>query len=236
MSEQLDRNLRLVGELPTDGAELFDEIEGYLGRFFDLQFMLPESDHFRFGKFLFERHSLVGVERFVVPLPEVNKYDDGPSVTLFAMNSAYFRLSLREQEYCARMLEILTDSWPHKSIHLGCLLPAIVCCHRWPEGMDRFGSRQYIDGISDRPIDRLFSERHYETNDPRGKMRTSSYRSILGIYFELFRSRNPNTYQNLANHPTEVGRILAPHFKAEKDQENLMEYVDLVKNLGITFR
>ena len=33
MSEQLDRNLRLVGELPTDGAELFDDIEQYLSRF-----------------------------------------------------------------------------------------------------------------------------------------------------------------------------------------------------------
>ena len=33
MSEQLDRNLRLVGEIPTDGAELFDDIEQYLSRF-----------------------------------------------------------------------------------------------------------------------------------------------------------------------------------------------------------
>ena len=33
MTEQLDRTLKIVGELPTDGAELFDEIERYLGRF-----------------------------------------------------------------------------------------------------------------------------------------------------------------------------------------------------------
>lgn len=33
MSEQLDRNLRLVGELPTDGDKLFDEVEKYLSRF-----------------------------------------------------------------------------------------------------------------------------------------------------------------------------------------------------------
>ncbi len=33
MSEQLDRNLRLVGELPTDGDELFNIIEQYLSRF-----------------------------------------------------------------------------------------------------------------------------------------------------------------------------------------------------------
>ena len=33
ISEQLDRNLRLVGELPTDGDELFNNIEQYLTRF-----------------------------------------------------------------------------------------------------------------------------------------------------------------------------------------------------------
>ncbi len=104
--------------------------EGYLKRFFDQEYILPEPDNESYAEFLFEKHSIKEDPRYLVLL-NTDSYGSGNfNVKTFSIISSFFKLGLRDQEQVANSLSAILLVWPHKHIHLTYILILLMAKHR----------------------------------------------------------------------------------------------------------
>lgn len=206
--------------------------EGYLGRFFDLEYRLPEPDNYKFATHLFETNHLLGNEKFVTPFSEMGPVTENPDVDLFALNATWFDLALRDQEYCARILEVLVDSWPFDSLHLGFLLPLIACSLKTPDCVDFLGKGQITPQMLEKTKPAYFNDDYSDGNDSRSVKKKADFRSIVEIYCKLIRGEEENSYGYLVQGGWRTMNVLAESFKLERSADPLRQYASIVRQLG----
>ena len=92
-------------------GEKFD-VEGYLLRFFDLEWRLPQVGQSKYAKALFSKFGLE--DYFSRRQGESSRYDRSNFEKLFEELFQLFQLTLREQEFCFRCLTVVAKSTSEK--------------------------------------------------------------------------------------------------------------------------
>lgn len=124
-----------------------DESDIYLNRFFDLAFKLPQPDTSSFGKMLIEKYKLKQFKSYQASLQSkrVSDYYSIPyskdSIDDFLPDLfSCYNLSLRDVDYCFRMMLYFQKSHPHNNLvkvpsFLGALLLLKI---KFPEIYDKY--------------------------------------------------------------------------------------------------
>lgn len=97
------------------------DASGYLGRFFDQEYTLPEPDNKRYSRYLLDRYKITKDERLFSPLE--NKSNSKDHITdLFSLYADGFKLPLRDQGQIVRRLKAILIAYKNPIIYFDYLV------------------------------------------------------------------------------------------------------------------
>lgn len=96
-------------------------VNGYLRRFIDFDYVLPSPEKGRYVKTLFERFGFR--EYFSKKTGRETQYEQGQALGMFEELFDLYRLTLREQEHCCSLLSLAIRTTPHNYK----LFPLFLC-------------------------------------------------------------------------------------------------------------
>lgn len=96
-------------------------VNGYLRRFIDFDYLLPPPEKGRYVKALFERFGFR--EYFSKKTGRESQYEQGQALSMFEELFDLFKLTLREQEHCCSLLSLAIRTTPHDHK----LFPLFLC-------------------------------------------------------------------------------------------------------------
>lgn len=102
--EQLGHSIKAVY-----GRDL--NVNGYLRRFIDLDYVLPSPDKGLFVNVLFKKHSFI--EYFSSKTGNETRYEGKQALEMFAELFELYSLTLREQEHCCSLLDLSIRTTPN---------------------------------------------------------------------------------------------------------------------------
>ncbi len=113
-NEQLSHSIQAVYGHSFDAS-------GYLGRFFDQEYTLPEPDNLKYSKYLLEKYDLLVEDRFFFSI-DSRDGTDAAMVYLFSAYADLFGLSLRDQEQVVHRLKAVILTYKKEIIYFDYLI------------------------------------------------------------------------------------------------------------------
>jgi len=101
--------------------------ERYLKRFFNQEYNLAKPDNYAYANYLFTNYGLLNGNKLFSPLEQSSYPNTDLNVVLFCEFSAFFKLSFRDQEQSAIMLQSIILVWNESgNIHFSYILFLIM--------------------------------------------------------------------------------------------------------------